>query len=360
MKSIVYIFRCALLSFSLLVPSLASAQHYVQTNLVSDLAVQAPNHDQNLRNPWGLSRSPSSPWWVSDNGSGLNNTPGLATVYSISGAVTATTNTLAAMTNTTLVVTIPPPNGSNSPATPTGTVWNGSTDFAIAPGKPASFIFVTEDGTISGWNSGVDLTHAKLEVDNSPSKAVYKGVTTGDVDGVRYLYVANFHSGHIEVYDTNFKPVKFFHDKDDGDHDRFNDRDHHDRHFEGSFDDDSIPRGYAPFNVQNIGGSLFVTYAKQDDARHDDVASDGNGHVDIYTTSGRLESRLEHGPWLNSPWGVVWAPRDFGEFSNRVLVGNFGSGYIAAFDGFSGKFVGMMKTYTDIKDSTGEITLKIE
>ena len=363
MKSMVKISRFAVLSLSLLIPSLASAQHYIQTNLVSDLAADAPNRDPNLRNPWGLSRSTTSPWWVSDNNSGLNNTPGFATLYSITGAITPKI-TLAATTSM-LVVTIPPPKGSNAPATPTGTVFNGSTDFAVAPGKPALFLFVTEDGTISGWNPGVDATHAilKVPVDNPPSGAVYKGVTTADVDGVRYLYVANFNSGHIEVYDTNFKLVKFSTDKDDrdrDDHDRFDDGDRHDRHSEGSFDDDAIPRGFAPFNVQNIGGSLFVTYAKQDEARHDDVAGAGNGYVDIYTPTGKLERRLEHGPWLNSPWGVVWAPRDFGEFSNRVLVGNFGSGQIAAYDGFSGKFVGLLKTYTDPVNLTGEHVLTIE
>jgi uncharacterized protein (TIGR03118 family) len=217
-------------------------------------------------------------------------------------------------------------------------------------------MFATEDGTIAAWNSG---TTAVLEVDNSPNAAVYKGITTGDVNGVRYLYVTNFRSGHVEVYDTNFKPVQFSHDRDD--HGRFSDdNDHHSIFTDDSFDDDQIPPGYAPFNVQNIGGSLFVTYAKQDGARHDDVAGDGFGFVDIFSTTGKLEARLEHGPWLNAPWGVVWAPRDFGEFSNRVLVGNFGNGQIAAFDGFSGKFVGLMKTYTDPVKLTGEETVAID
>ncbi len=290
MKSIAKIRFAIPVLLALSIPSLTFAQHYIQTNLVSDLAADAPDLDHNLRNPWGLARSPSSPWWIADNSSGLNNTPGLATVYSISGAISPAI-TLAA-TTAKLVVTIPPPNGSNSPSSPTGMVWNGSSDFALAAGKPAAFIFVTEDGTISGWNSGVDATHAILEVDNSTSNAVYKGVTIGDVNGVRYLYVTNFRSGHVEVYDTNFKLVNFSHDKDDGDrddHGKSEDKDHHDR---GSFDDDAIPEGYAPFNVQNIGGSLFVTYAKQDAARHDDVAGAGNGYVDIYTTSGKLEARL--------------------------------------------------------------------
>jgi uncharacterized protein (TIGR03118 family) len=339
MQTIAKFSQLAAFILALSVPSLTFAQHYTQTNLVSDVPAMAPTNDVNLKNAWGLTRSTSSPWWVSDNGTGVS------TLYNISG----TTTTLAATINARVVV-IPPPNGSSSPSTPTGTVFNGSTDFALAPGKPALFIFVTEDGTISGWNPAVDAAHpnnATLKVDNSPN-AVYKGVTTGDVKGVRYLYVANFRSGEIEVYDTNFKRVQFSDDQDD--HGRFSDdkdRDHHGRSSEESFHDDRIPPGYAPFNVQNIGGSLFVMYAKQDRARHDDVAGEGFGFVDIFSTSGRLEGRLEHGPWLNSPWGVVWAPRDFGEFSNRVLVGNFGSGQIAAFNGFTGKFIGKVKKPDD-------------
>jgi len=325
MQSAVKISRLVALFLALSFPSLTFAQHYTQTNLVTDMGSSAPVTDSNLKNAWGLSRSTGSPWWVSDNGTGVS------TLYNIAG----TTSTLAATVNP-LVVVIPPPHGSTSTSTPTGQVFNGSADFTLAPGIPALFIFVTEDGTISGWNPGFDSAHpnnAALKVDNSPN-AVYKGVTTGDVDGVRYLYVANFRSGHIEVYDTNFKAVTSSSSSDG---------DHQGNFSEESFDDGKIPEGYAPFNVQNIGGSLFVTYAKQNAARHDDVAGEGFGFVDIFSTTGKLEGRLEHGPWLNSPWGVVWAPRDFGEFSNRVLVGNFGSGQIAAFNGFTGKFIGLMQ-----------------
>ncbi len=319
--------RLAALFLALWVPSLTFAQHYKQTNLVSDVPTVPPTtNDVNLKNAWGLSRSTGSPWWVSDNGTGLS------TLYNITGP----TATLTATVNPRVVV-IPSPNGSPSPSTPTGTVFNGSTDFALAPDKPARFIFVTEDGTISGWNPAVDPNNAILRVDNSP-KAVYKGVTTGDVKGVRYLYVANFRGGEIEVYDTNFMRVRFS-DDTDGDHGAV--------FSEESFEDDEIPQGYAPFNVQNIGGSLFAAYAKQDSAQHDDVAGEGFGFVDIFSTSGKLERRLEHGPWFNSPWGMVWTPRDFGEFSNRVLVGNFGSGQIAAFNGFTGKFIGLLKNPDD-------------
>ncbi len=326
---------------ALCVPSLTFAQHYTQTNLVSDQPGVAPVTDPNLVNPWGLARSAMSPWWVSDNGTGLS------TLYDGSGTKQSLTVTVPAP---------PPPMTPPVPSAPTGVVYNGSsTDFLLSPGLSAHFIFATEDGTVSGWNSGSAAVIKVPSVDG----AVYKGITTGDVDGVRYLYVTNFHSGQVEVYDTNFERVTFSHDHDH--HGRFDDdKDDHAIFTDDSFDDDQIPYGFAPFNIQNIGGSLFVTYAKQDRARHDDVAGDGNGYVDIYTTTGRLEARLEHGPWLNSPWGVVWAPRDFGEFSNRVLVGNFGSGQIAAYDGFSGKFVGLMKTYTDPVHLTGEQVLTID
>jgi uncharacterized protein (TIGR03118 family) len=191
-------------------------------------------------------------------------------------------------------------------------VFNGSTDFLLpAPnGKPAAFIFVTEDGTISGWNGGPAAFRAVDNNDNgSANGAVYKGATSVDINGKRFLYVTNFRAGRVEVYDTNFKRVNLpgdaFDPGADGDHD--GDDDHGGQR---------IPAGFAPFNAQNIGGSLFVTYAKQDAQRHDDVAGDGNGFVEIFTPSGKHIGHLEHGSWLNSPWGVVWTPRGFGEFSN--------------------------------------------
>jgi len=249
MQSAAKISRLVALFLALSFPSLTFAQHYTQTNLVTDMVSSAPVTDSNLKNAWGLSRNTGSPWWVSDNGTGVS------TLYNITG----TTSKLEATVNP-LVVVIPPPHGSTSTSTPTGQVFNGSADFTLAPGIPARFIFVTEDGTISGWNQGFDPAHpnnAVLKVDNSPN-AVYKGVTTGDVDGVRYLYVANFRSGHIEIYNTNFKAVLSSNDHEG---------DHHGIFSEESFDDGEIPEGYAPFNVQNIGGSLFVTYAKQDAPR---------------------------------------------------------------------------------------------
>jgi uncharacterized protein (TIGR03118 family) len=306
----------AAFGFSLfLSPGATQAQHYKQTNLVSNITGMAPTIDPNLKNPWGLTRSSGSPWWVGNNNSGTS------TLYDGKGNIIP------------LVVTVPPPKGSaaGTQSAPTGVVFNGSpTDFLLAPGKQAIFIFATEEGTISGWNPGIDLHNAVLRVDNSDGGgaggAVYKGATSAEVDGKKFLYITNFRSAKVEVYDTNFNHVHLGED---------------------AFDDDAVPRGFAPFNVQNIGGTLFVTYAKQDAPRHDPVGGDGLGFVEIFTPSGKHIGHLEHGDWFNAPWGVVWTTRDFGEFSNAILVGNFRSGWIAAFNGFTHKFIGWVRNPDD-------------
>src|ERR1700686_4644326 len=168
-----------------LLPSLALAQHYKQTNLVSDIMGMAPVHDPNLVNPWGLSRSSGSPWWVANNNSGTT------TLYDGAGNIIPI--------NGTRIVTIPPPKGSSAMATPTGTVFNGTADFVLPNGNPAVFLFVTEDGTISGWNGGPS---AVLVVDNSDkgsaNGAVYKGLTSAKINGKNFLFVTNFRSGKVE------------------------------------------------------------------------------------------------------------------------------------------------------------------
>jgi uncharacterized protein (TIGR03118 family) len=316
-----------------MLPALTFAQRYKQTNLVSNITGMAPTIDPNLKNPWGLTRSsttptrPGSPWWIGNNNSGTS------TLYN------GQDNTIPS-----LVVTVPPPKGApaGTQSAPTGVVFNGSpTDFLLAPGKQAVFIFATEDGTISGWNPGIDFQNAVLEVDNSDGGeadgAVYKGMTSAEIKGHRFLYVTNFRSGKVEVYDTNFKRVHLDEDAFDPDGDGEHD-DHGAEH---------IPRGFAPFNIQNIGGTLFVTYAKQDAPRHDPVGGDGLGFVEIFTPSGKHIGHLQHGDWFNAPWGVVWTTRDFGEFSNAILVGNFRSGWIAAFNGFTHKFIGWVRNPDD-------------
>src|SRR5712664_2041503 len=322
----------------LFLPTRTPAQHYTQKNLISDIPGMAAHTDPNLKNPWGITRSPGgSPWWIANNNSGTSTLE--------DGAGNPINIFVEANGSTSNFVVVPPP-GFAAPGTqsaPTGIVFNGSpTDFLLNKGKPAGkpalFIFSTEDGTISGWNPGANVAagakppsvNAVLEVDNSDkgskNSAVYKGMTSGEVDGKKFLYVANFRSARVEVYDTNFQRVHL--DED-------------------AFDDEHIREGFAPFNVQNIGGSLFVTYAKQDGARHDPVGGEGLGFVDIFSTKGEFQGRLEHGDWFNAPWGVVWTPRDFGEFSNTILVGNFRSGWIAAFNGFTKKFIGFVRNPDD-------------
>jgi uncharacterized protein (TIGR03118 family) len=298
----------AVLALSML-PSLAYGQHYRETDLVSNVAAAPVVSDANVRNAWGLVHSATSPWWISNNSTGTSTLINASTVP---------------VTLPSLVVTVPAAPSTSGLGTPTGVVFNGSpSDFLLAASKQALFIWVTEDGTVSGWNPGVDATHAIIKVDNSqkPERnrgAVYKGATIGEIDGAHFLFAANFRSGRIDVFDSTFKQV------------------HLDEH---AFKDDYLPHGFAPFNIQGIGRNLYVTYAKQDADRHDDVAGAGLGFVDVFSTRGRLLARLQHGAFLNAPWGVTLAPAYFGEFSHAVLVGNFGDGTIAAFNAVTGRFI---------------------
>ena len=314
-------------------PSLTQAQHYKQTNLVSNLSNQsAAVVDPNLKNPWGLTRSSGSPWWVGNNNSGTS------TLYDGKGNPAGSFPDPAGSVFKNFIFVPPPGFAPGTQSAPTGVVFNGSpADFLLVPGvkgTQAIFLFATEDGTISGWNPGVGIAagakppsiNATLKVDNSdkgsPNSAVYKGMTSAEINGSKFLYVTNFRSAKVEVYNTNFTRVSLGDD---------------------AFEAEEVPDGFAPFNVQNIGGTLFVTYAKQDAPRHDPVGGDGLGFVELFTPSGRHIGHLEHGDWFNAPWGVVWTTRDFGEFSNAILVGNFRSGWIAAFNGFTHKFIGFLK-----------------
>jgi uncharacterized protein (TIGR03118 family) len=307
-------------------PSVAFAQHYTETDLVSSIPGVGTNAtnplDTQLINAWGLTRSAGSPWWVSDNGTGLS------TLYDGAG------------TKQGLVVTIPVPSGVNPPSTPTGVVFNGTTDFPLPSSTAAKFIFVTENGTIAAWNGG---TTAVIVKDNSKKRAVYKGCTIAEWNGKHYLYVANFHSGEIEVYDSTFTRVTLrknaFTEDGDDDDDNFFDFDHDGRG--GSFNEHR--RNFAPFNVQAIGTNVYVAYAKRDAEKKDEVAGAGLGFVDVFNPGGQRLARLQHGPWFNAPWGLALAPGEFGEFSHSLLVGNFGSGQIAAFNPVNGAFIGLMK-----------------
>src|SRR5260370_23629112 len=226
----------ALVAFA--VSALPHAQHYTQTTLVSNISGKAASTDPTLKNPWGLTRSPGgSPWWVG------NNTSGTSTLYDGAGTPQnffpdphpdSNGNGIDSPFNN--FVMVPPPGfAPGTQSAPTGVVFNGSpTNFLVAPGKQAIFIFATEDGTISGWNPGVNVVNAVLEVDNSDkgssNSAVYKGMASGEIDGKKFLYVTNFRSARVEVYDTNFQPVHFGED---------------------AFDDERIREGFAPFTVQN-------------------------------------------------------------------------------------------------------------
>src|SRR6266481_6385766 len=292
-------------------PAALIAQQYEQTNLVSDTLAEGTNSpDPDLKNVWGISRGSTSPWWVSDN------TTGVSTLYNGSGV------------KTPLTVTIPH-TAQTAIGSPTGQVFNGSTDFAVAPGKPGLFIFVSLDGTISAWNPGVNPTNAIQKVPGS-TKSVLTGATIAQVEGPRFFYVADLEAGKITVYDTNFNPVEVGETEFD------------DKHGEHAFEDEQIPKGFAPFNVQNIGGNLYVAYAKQDQAKTFVTSGAGLGFVDVFSPQGRLLLRLQHGNWFNAPWGLTLAPSDFGTFSHRILVGQFGSGEILAFDAVTGQFQGKL------------------
>jgi uncharacterized protein (TIGR03118 family) len=291
-------------------PKPLATNQYLITELTTNLSTGAPNTDANLVNPWGVARSSGGPWWVSDNGTGKS------TLYTGEGAAIP------------LVVTIPAAaSASGTPGSPTGTLFNGTTDFAVAAGLPALFLFATEDGTISGWNPTANPTSAIIAVNESAQGASFKGLTAAtatlpDRAGALLIYAADFTRAKIEVFDGTFQHVCDIED-------RINEA-------------DGIPDGYGPFNVQNLGGNLYVTYAKRG-VGIDEQDGSGLGRVHVYSPEGRLLLRLQHGAWLNAPWGVALAPSDFGPYSHSILVGNFGSGWIAAFDPLTGHFQDLLR-----------------
>jgi uncharacterized protein (TIGR03118 family) len=287
---------------------------FIQTNLVSDTPGLAQVTDPNLVNPWGIAASPGGPFWVADNNAGVS------TLYS------GTTQPQSSADS--LVVGIPGLGTTSTQASgaPTGTVFNGGSGFIITANgvsAPSVFLFATEDGTISGWNPFVAPNQAIVTVPAASTTsggiaANFKGLAVGDTGGGTFLYATNFRAGTIDVLNQDFQAV----------------------HLSGSFSDPGIPTGFAPFGIQNIGGMLYVTYAKQDAAGYDNVDGPGNGFIDVFNTSGTLLRRfVSQGP-LDSPWGLTQAPADFGQFSNDLLVGNLGDGRINAFDPHTGAFVG--------------------
>ncbi len=279
--------------------ALPASNAYVVRNLTSDLQDLADYTDPNLKGAWGISLSSKSPFWISDAATGLS------TLYTSTGSVIP------------LVVTIPPSKAGGAAGTPTGTVYNGTSGFAVASGQPAAFLFDTLDGTISGWNATVNKGAALVMVDNSGSGAVYTGLAMGTNGSNTYIYAANLGAGTIDVFDSNFAPVTMA----------------------NAFQDSKIPAGYAPFNVQSLGGNLYVTYALQNTGKNFAVPGAGNGYVDVYSTAGALIQHLVAGGMLNAPWGVAIAPANFGDFANDLLVANFGDGTINVFNPTTGAFV---------------------
>ncbi|PTB21940.1 TIGR03118 family protein [Trinickia symbiotica] len=295
---------------------------YVVTPLVSNLAGAAPKVDGVLQNAWGIAFSPAgSPFWVNDNATGC------ATLYDGEGTKVALQVSIPLPGNVIPASACHPffPNNppQTAPAAPTGMVWNPSPAFLV-PGTtiPAVFIFATEDGTISAWAGGLNpATNAVIAIDNSavPSAAngaVYKGLVFGVNAKGAFLFATNFRSGHIDVFGPSGGTNGFFTPATT----------------DGGFVDSHIPAGYAPFGIANINGDLFVTYAKQNEDKHDDVAGKGNGFVDVFDTDGHLLRRFASRGTLNSPWGVTRASFAFGRFSGKILIGNFGDGRINVFN----------------------------
>ncbi|HEY3781375.1 MAG TPA: TIGR03118 family protein [Fimbriimonadaceae bacterium] len=263
-----------------------TAGKFVQTNLVADAAgAGAVTVDTNLKNPWSLAFTSNGPFWVANNGTGT------ATVYDDKG------------TNYGLVVNIPSSTGG--PEGPvTGEVYNNTKVFVVS-GYVPGFIFCSSDGTISAWNgnatSWIGAAMTNTMVNRSKQNASYKGLAIGAYNGSYYLYATNFNSGQIDIFNSAYKYVT-------------------------SFTDKTVPAGYVPFGIKNIGNYLYVTFTKQSG-----VAGAGFGYVDKFNTAGTLLARMVSNGVLNQPWGMEVAPAKFGNVGGDLLVGNFGDGKINAF-----------------------------
>jgi uncharacterized protein (TIGR03118 family) len=271
---------------------------YSWENFQSDIPGVAQHVDPNLVNPWGMAVSSGGTIWVSDNGTGVS------TLYAQDG------------TARPLVVTIPTAARNRDVGNPTGVVVNSTTSFPVTKNGtsgPARFIFVSEDGSISGWNPNVDPTNAIIAVDNGTNRgvnrAIYKGATLGVAGGHNFLYATDFHTGKVHTFDENFHQVT-----------------------PNGFVDPNLPTGYGPFGIRNFNGQIFVTYAKQDDRREDDVACAGCGFVNVFDTSGNFVRRLITRGHLNAPWGLT-------EVEGHLWVGNFGDGMINNYDPATGNFI---------------------
>src|SRR5512132_677 len=268
------------------------SQFYAQHNIVSDVDGLADHTDSNVVNAWGLDSGPTTPCWFSDNCTGKTTLFNIAT-----DAIQAT-------------FTVPGAGGAQG--NPTGLIFNGGTGFVVNNGagsSPARFIFSSEDGTISAFR-GAPIVTVVPNANALAHGAIYKGLAIDSRTAGQHLYATDFHNGKVDVFDTSFHLVTL----------------------SGNFTDPGLPAGFAPFGIQTIGNTLYVTYALQDADAEDDVAEQGNGFFDSYDLDGNLIQRVASAGELNSPWGLALAPEGFGRFSGDLLVGNFGNGRIHAFD----------------------------
>lgn len=302
----------------------AQPNNYLVHNLVSDLANTADHQDPNLVNPWGLGFG-ATPMWPG------NNRTGTATLYDGTGAAVP------------LKVTIPQAGNAGTAGPVTGVIFNPFTSnanaFDVQAGKPALFLFCSEDGVISGWNQTVSGLKASILFDNSASGAVYTGCAVGGTTSAPYIFAANFNTGIVDVYDANLNLNPPPYNQNQG-------TSPEPYASSTSFLNPAIPAGFAPYNVQNIDGALFVTYAMQNAEKRESVGGAGNGYVATFNLQGGLIANLiTQGP-LNSPWGIAIAPPNFGPFAGALLVGNFADGKINAFNPASGVFLGTLDDAT--------------
>jgi uncharacterized protein (TIGR03118 family) len=279
--------------------SMCPTAGYTVTALVTD-GTTAANQDANLVNAWGVAFNPTGYVWVANNGTGTS------TLYDGNGVAQS------------LVVTLP------AGAAPTGIIYNGSTDFSFTVGAvsaPAVFAFASEGGTLSAWSPSITLTQAYDVVDNGAAGAIYKGLAVAATGSTHRMYAADFGRGEVDVFDATFAPITVA----------------------GGFVDATLPAGYAPFNVQAFGDKVYVAYAKKG-AGPDEVDGAGLGLVDVFDTDGVLVTHLvATGGALDAPWGMAMAPATgFGDFSGKLLVGNFGNGWIEAYDPVTGTHAGTL------------------
>lgn len=279
----------------LCIAPIASQAQYQQTNLISDIQGLAQVYDPNLVNPWGIAMSGTSPFWISDNGTDVS------TLYSVKPHPGNPSHD--DVTIVPLVVSIP--GGA-----PTGQIFNGNGSAF----KGDRFIFDSEAGAIVGWQGG---TAGTVRANSVLPDGIYKGLALAN----NQLYATDFHNGRVDVFGTDYKPVTLG---------------------GSAFVDPTLPSGYAPYNIQNIGGKLYVAFAQQDADAHDANIGAGLGFVDVFDANGNLLKRIQHGDWFNQPWGVAVAPSTFGQYANDLLVGNFGDGRINAFDPTTGDYLGFL------------------